>query len=173
MRFISSIVVLALFALSANAASIKKRGISAHFLVCKDHIDSIDAQITFVHTRLNAYTASQDINVALHLRIAEQALLERMKKAGTDCCSVTGIITDEEADTMLVTVAPVIPKATNALASLAERKAVFDSIHFATDIAKIDIKDLYTNTTAIYTCIHDIGSVQHPTYIPVINNYIN
>lgn len=96
-----------------------------------------------------------------------------MKKAGTDCCSVTGIITDEEADTMLVTVAPVIPKATNALASLAERKAVFDSIHFATDIAKIDIKDLYTNTTAIYTCIHDIGSVQHPTYIPVINNYIN
>lgn len=96
-----------------------------------------------------------------------------MKKSGADCCSVTGIITDEEADAMLITVTPVIPKATNALALLIEKKPTLDSIILVTHVAKADVRDLYTNTAVIYTCILDIGSAQHPTYIPIINDYIN
>ncbi|GAA5815705.1 hypothetical protein MFLAVUS_009219 [Mucor flavus] len=144
MRVIYSIATVALFALPANAASMKKR----------DHVDAIDAQIPTVHNLLDAYQAADGYSGALKVRDQELVLLGHMKKAATDCCSVTGIITDEEVDAMLVTVTPVIPKATNALAHLA------------------DIKTLYGNTTIIYTCIHDIGSVQHPTYIPVINDYI-
>lgn len=70
MRFISSISALALFALSgkfplffmtfflyayinfvhvANAANMKKSGISSQVQVCRDHIDAIDAQIPTVH----------------------------------------------------------------------------------------------------------------------------
>lgn len=102
----------------------------------------------------------------------EQVLKNHLANAAIDCCAVTGIITDEEADAMLVTVTPVIPKATNALATLVVKKPVFDSVYLTTPLVKTETKNLYTNTTVVYTCIHNIGSVQHPTYIPVINDYI-
>lgn len=40
-------------------------------------------------------------------------------------------------------------------------------------IAKAEVKNLYKNTTVTYTRIRDIGSAQHSTYIPGINDYIN
>lgn len=52
-----------------------------------------------------------------------------MKKVATECCSVTGIVTDEEADAMLVTVTPVILKATNALARLVEKKSTLYQVY--------------------------------------------
>ncbi|GAA5810827.1 hypothetical protein MFLAVUS_004254 [Mucor flavus] len=157
----------------ANAASMKKRGISAPVQVCRDHLDAIDAQIPIVHNMLNDFETADGINYTATIHNAKQVLLGHMKKSGADCCSVTGIITDEEADAMLITVTPVIPKATNALALLIEKKPTLDSIILVTHVAKADVRDLYTNTAVIYTCILDIGSAQHPTYIPIINDYIN
>ncbi|KAG2236370.1 hypothetical protein BDF21DRAFT_403840 [Thamnidium elegans] len=111
---------------------------------------------------LDNYQASDGYDGALALHAQERIILDYMVNAGKDCCSVTGIISAKEADTMLVTVSPVIPKDTNALSSLVEKKTV----HLVATIVKSEIK------TTIYTCIHDIGSVQHLTYISVTNDYI-
>lgn len=96
-----------------------------------------------------------------------------LKKAGVDCCAVTGKVTNEEADAMLATVTPVIPQATAALSLIVEKKPEIYAILLAPPLAKSDLKNLNNQTVILYTCIHDIGSEQHPTYIPTINNFIS
>lgn len=128
---------------------------------------------TNANFKLSAYVEADGYSGAVNIFNAEQALLGHMKNATTDCRSVTGTITDEEAEAMLATETPVIPNATNALAGVSEKKTVFDKVYLATNIVKNEIKKSYKSTIVIYICVHDTGSIQHPSYIPVINDYID
>ncbi|KAG2237415.1 hypothetical protein BDF21DRAFT_463746 [Thamnidium elegans] len=172
MRF-TSLLATAACVLSVNAASLTKRNVSDQVQLCRDDIDAISVQITGVTNVLSAFTSAGGYAGALTIHTNEQTLEAGLKKAGVDCCAVSGKVTDEEADAMLTTVTPVIPQATSALSLSVTKKPELDAVLLVNAVAKTDLKNLNEQTVVLYTCIRDIGSEQHPTYIPTINSFIS
>lgn len=114
-------------------------------------MENLQANLNF---KLNA----QDHSDASSLYSLEQTLLGRILKAATDCCSVTSIITGEKADAMLLTVTPIIPKTTNALALLISKKYVLGSVLCVASIAKAELFDMGNKGVGIFCNTHYIQS---------------
>ncbi|GAA5798046.1 hypothetical protein HPULCUR_003444 [Helicostylum pulchrum] len=172
MRF-TSLFATAFCVLSVNAASLTKRAVSDQVQLCRNDIDAISVQINVVTNSLSAFTSAAGYSGALAIHNKEQVLEAALKKAGVDCCTAIGKVTDEEADAMLTTVTPVIPQATSALSLIVTKKPEIYAILLTATIAKHDLESLNNQTVVLYTCIRDIGTEQHPTYIPTINNFIS
>ncbi|GAA5798045.1 hypothetical protein HPULCUR_003443 [Helicostylum pulchrum] len=172
MRF-TSLFATAFCVLFVNAASLTKRAVSDQVQLCRNDIDAISVEIKNVTDALSVYTSADGISVAVEIHVREQLLEVALKKAGVDCCTAIGKVTDEEADAMLTTVTPVIPQATSALSLIVAKKPEMVATMFAMGIVREDIKNLNSQTVTLYTCIRDIGTEQHPTYIPTINDFIS
>ncbi|CAO0800581.1 unnamed protein product [Mucor circinelloides] len=153
MRAFSTLLIAAAFALSANAAALDKRAISAPVQLCIDDINSVAAQLAIVKADVDAFTSSSGYSGALAIHNKEQILETRLKKAGTDCCAVSGTVTTEEADAVLSTVTTLVPQVTSALTSIVTKKPQFDAIFLATALVKSDIKNLDTQTKTLDTCL--------------------
>ncbi|CAO0800093.1 unnamed protein product [Mucor circinelloides] len=153
MRAFSTLIIAAAFALSANAAALDKRAVSAPVQLCIDDINSVAAQLAVVKADVDSFTRSAGYTGALAVHNKEQVLETRLKKAGTDCCAVAGTVTAEEADAVIATVTTLVPQVTAALSSIVTKKPEFDAIFLATALVKTDIKNLDTQTKTLDTCL--------------------
>ncbi|KAI9478614.1 MAG: hydrophobic surface binding protein A-domain-containing protein [Benjaminiella poitrasii] len=153
MRAFSTLIIAAALALSANAASLTKRAVSAPVQLCIDDINSVSAQLALVKADVDAFTRSGGYSAAFAIHSKEQVLETRLKKAGTDCCAVSGTVTAEEADAVIGVVDTLVPQVSAALSAIVTKKPEFDAILLATVLVKGDIKNLDTQTDTLSTCL--------------------
>ncbi|GAA5798044.1 hypothetical protein HPULCUR_003442 [Helicostylum pulchrum] len=121
-RLTSSLFVAVAFALSANAAILGKRNISAPVQLCKEDIDTVSLQINVLTAGLDGFVVSSGYTGLLALREQTQILEAQLKKTITNCCTYVGAVTNEEVDAVVSAVGPVIPQAINALALAKTKK---------------------------------------------------
>ncbi|KAI8975157.1 hydrophobic surface binding protein A-domain-containing protein [Mycotypha africana] len=146
-------VALAALALGANAATVNKRAISTPVQTCINDIIAVSNQLDIVTADVNAFTSSAGYSGAIAIHTKEQVLETKLKQAGTDCCAVSGTVTDEEAQAVLAVVSDLVPDVTAALASIVSKKSQFDAILLATTLVKNDIKNLDSQTNTLDTCL--------------------
>ncbi|GAN11327.1 hydrophobic surface binding protein [Mucor ambiguus] len=173
MRVFSTLLIAAAFALSAHAAALDKRAISAPVQLCIDDINSAAAQLAIVKADVDAFTSSKGYSGALAIHNKEQVLETRLKKAGTDCCAFTGTVTTEEADAVLNTVSALVPQVSAALTSIVTKKPQFDAILLATTLVKSDIKNLDSQTKTLDTCLLAKTPASHLTAANALVTQIN
>ncbi|GAA5799428.1 hypothetical protein EDC94DRAFT_557010 [Helicostylum pulchrum] len=172
MRAFSTLFIAAAFALSANAASVNKRDVSAAVQLCIDSITSTSEQLEAVNTAVLAFTSADGIIAANKIHTLEQVLETRLKKAGTDCCADIGAITLPEADAVLSTVEVLVPKVTGALSAIVTKKSQFDAVFLATALVKKDIAALDTQTKTLDTCLIAKTPTDPPSYLEAANGYV-
>lgn len=96
-----------------------------------------------------------------------------METARKECCVDFGVITVEDAQSVVDTVRPVISQIVTALDITSQKKGDFDQLVIATEIAQDIIKGFYSGTKAMATCISDAGSTHQPSFIPIIDDYVS
>jgi hypothetical protein len=73
--------------------------------------------------------------------------------AKTDCCAVSGPVSEEDANAVIAVVAPLTTQIEAALQAIIDKKSEFDSVFLIPAIIKADIINLNTNTSAVSTCL--------------------
>ncbi|KAG2190887.1 hypothetical protein INT46_002157 [Mucor plumbeus] len=173
MRAFSTLIIAAAFALYANAAVLGKRAISAPVQLCINDITSVAAQLAIVKADVDTFTSARGYGGAFAIHSKEQVLETRLKKAGTDCCAVSGTVTAEEADAVLAVVNTLVPQVSAALTSIVTKKPQFDAILLATALVKSDIKNLDTQTKTLDTCLIAKTPASHLTAANALVAQIN
>ena len=120
--------------------------------------------------QVDVFTSASGYAGALAIHTKEQTLETLLKKAGTDCCAVTSVVSDEEAVAVLDVVEDLVPQVEGALTSISDKKSQFDAIVLATTLVKGDIGRLHTQTSALDTCL---VAVTPSLYLTEANGYVD
>ncbi|KAI8885977.1 hypothetical protein K501DRAFT_270225 [Backusella circina FSU 941] len=152
MRFSIVSTVLAC-ALSVSAAAFEKRAVTAATQLCITDLVAVSNQLTTVTNGVNSYTASKGYIGALTVQSQESTLETKLSTAGTDCCKVTIVVSEEDANAVIAEIAPLTTQITTTLSTIVTKKPVFDSVALVTPLVKGDITSLHSKTVIIINCL--------------------
>ncbi|KAG0948500.1 hypothetical protein G6F57_008247 [Rhizopus arrhizus] len=161
-------LALALVA-SANAASFNKRTVSSNVQNCIKGLTAAQSQISAVASAVNGFSSSSGYAGALAIHSKEQALESLVKTANNNCCAMTNVVNEEEANAVINVVKTLIPDIQNALNTIVSKKDQFEDVALATTIVKTDIKSLESKVNALDKCIL---AVTPSDFTSVANVYI-
>lgn len=97
----------------------------------------------------------------------ESNLETKISTASTDCCAVSGPISDSDVNAVLSAIDQLTPVIVAAMDAIINKKPVFDSVLLATSTVKGDINSLHTKTTSLTSCLTDNGGIT-PYYVSEI-----
>jgi hypothetical protein len=116
-----------------------------------------------------AFTRAGGYSAALAIHNKEKVLEDRLIKAGTDCCAVSGTVNSEEADAVIAVVTNLVPEVEDVLDAIVVKKPEFDAIFLATALVKGDIKNLDGQTKTLDTCLVNKTPASH---LPAANDLV-
>ena len=127
-----------------NALVLDRRGVPE----CADGLTQVQNQLDVVTTGVNNWKASDGYAGALKVQ-TEETKLENNLDSAKSACTISGTVSEEDADTILAQVETLVPKVETALDSLVEKKSEFDQVLLVTALVTKDIKNLKTKTDAL------------------------
>ncbi|KAG2230016.1 hypothetical protein INT48_003062 [Thamnidium elegans] len=153
MRF-SILLITATVVVSANAASIEKRGISKPVQQCFSQLKDANLQLGIVQNAVDDFTEESGYYVALNIQHKEKVLEGILRDTNELCCRrITDDMTTEEVDAGTKIITPLITSATKVLKALENKKDQFDSIPLTTFLVVGDIKNMDQLTGTLIDCV--------------------
>ncbi|GAA5795778.1 hypothetical protein HPULCUR_001140 [Helicostylum pulchrum] len=161
MRF-STLLITAAVVVSANAASIEKRGISRPVQQCFNRLYDATSQLSIVQNAVDDFTKDSGYFAALGIQRKEKVLEGILRETNNFCCrKVTDNITSEEIDAGTDIITPLITSATKVLKSLELKKDDFDAIPLTTFLVVADIKNMDSLTGTLLDCVSHKAPKDH------------
>ncbi|KAJ8652114.1 hypothetical protein O0I10_012265 [Lichtheimia ornata] len=137
--------IFALAALTAvNALALDRRGVPE----CAAGLTQVQSQLDVVTTGVNNWKVSDGYAGALKVQ-TEETKLEKNLDSAKSACTISGTVSEADADTILAQVDTLVPKVETALDSLVQKKSDFDQVLLVTALVTKDIKNLKTKTDAL------------------------
>lgn len=105
-------------------------------------------QLDVVTTGVNNWKVSDGYAGALKVQ-TEETKLENYLDSAKSACTISGTVSDTDAQTILAQVDTLVPKVESALSSIVTKKPDFDKVLLVTALVTKDIKNLKTKTDAL------------------------